>query len=623
MKKNNGIIIFDLDMYSNRISFFSNNRERIGSWFGLFLTLIYILSSLIILTIYSLETIKRKEIRVYDSDVITEGIPSIEINSNDLNLAFSLEDPLSSNRYIDPSIYYPEVNYIDRIKNEEGDFNTVIKKKLKYSICKNDSFGKNYIKAFGNIKLNNSYCFEDFNLTLTGGYKFDRMSYISIKIIPCLNKTDEFLCKPKEIIDQYLEKGYFSIFIKDFGLNPVNYNIPILPTIQNIYTTISNKFYRDVILNFRITEIQTDTGLFFEKINKKKYLKFNNEKQSFYFRSEEEYNEGKQICTIQIRLDDHIHVQKRTYQKIPEIFSLIGGYMQLLSTIFSLISILTNLDLEVKILNNLFDFNLKQNRMTIKINNLKDFNYDKHINNKHYHYTSKKTLIFQKIKIKSNKNLIYNRNNNSSIHSFTKNNLISNDNNNQNRNILPIININKFNNIEENGENSQIIINNNNNIYFDNNNNNNNNKKSLFHNQCHNNNNNVNIINDNKDNNNNDIKLRTHSLKRDEKIYFRPIRMFTNSLKKGKNNEENNNNDKDKNIHLNLINYYCCRNISKMKKPIELFDLGVSLYRKRMDIINVFTILLLSEKIMLKIERQKNFTLKESDEFSSSIVNKQ
>ena len=54
-----------------------------------------------------------------------------------------------------------------------------------------------------------------------------------------------------------------------------------------------------------------------------------------------------------------------------------------------------------------------------------------------------------------------------------------------------------------------------------------------------------------------------------------------------------------------------------MKKHIDLFDLGVSLYRKRMDIINVFTILLLAEKLMLKLERQKNFSFnKETVEVS-------
>ena len=98
MRKNNGIIIYDLDMYSNRIGFFSNNRERIGSNFGLFLTFIYILASLIIFIIYSIDTIGRKDMRVYDSNIFSNTTPSIEVNSNNMNFAFGLEDPISSNR---------------------------------------------------------------------------------------------------------------------------------------------------------------------------------------------------------------------------------------------------------------------------------------------------------------------------------------------------------------------------------------------------------------------------------------------------------------------------------------------------------------------------------------------
>ena len=104
----------------------------------------------------------------------------------------------------------------------------------------------------------------------------------------------------------------------------------------------------------------------------------------------------------------------------------------------------------------------------------------------------------------------------------------------------------------------------------------------------------------------NEMKIRAKSLKGDERIYFRPYRIFSNSFHIYKNSEENVNDNNDKNIHVNLINYYCCGNICRKKKQIELFDLGVSLYRKRMDIINVFTILLLSQKMLLKLDRQQN-----------------
>ena len=297
---------------------------------------------------------------------------------------------------------------------------------MKFGKCKIENFGENYRQLFGNIEINNSYCLDDFNLTLAGGYKYDKMSYIRIKIAPCVNKTDrDVICKPKEVIDNHLTGTYLSFILKDIGLNPTNYSIPILPTLQNLYTTVDKRIFRDYIINYGITEIHTDTGFFNENISIEKHLQFINSQQTFYFRDEEEYNQGKIIGTIQIRLSDSVHIQKRVYKKVQEIFSLIGGYNQLLSTAFSLISILCNLDLEVKILNKLFNFNIKSNRMTIKINNIKDFSSIKNKNfMNHHHYTSKK-FRFQNMK---------NQNNNNYKNTFinnSKNNLIGIDQNNR------------------------------------------------------------------------------------------------------------------------------------------------------------------------------------------------
>ena len=526
--------------------------------------------------------------RVYDSNMYSNKTPSIDINLNNLNFAFGLEDRISSNRFVDPSIYYPEILFLDRIKNEEGEFQTVVRKELKYGICKNNSFGDNYNQYFGNIEINNSYCLENFNLTLAGGYKYDRMSYIRIKIIPCVNKsTNENICKPQEVIENFLTGTYLSVLLKDVGLNPSNYSVPTLPTLQNIYTTIDKRFFRDFILNFGITEIQTDTGIFYESFQTEKYLKYIGDEQSFYFRTEEEFKQGKQLCVIQIRLADNIHIQTRTYKKMQEVFSLIGGYMQLLSTAFSLISILTNLDLEVKILNKLFNFNLERNKLSIKIKNIKELNYYKHNNYMNSHYTTKKTFIIKKIKNQYNKDKNNIKHNNGS-NNITNKNLIGIDNNNT-RNILPIINIVNYNKINDTFDNSQKIINNNISV---------NNRRSLFQKQYK-----REIVNDSLH------RIKSKSLRGDERVYYRPMRMFTKSFI-NKNNNDNDNKNNENNINLNLFNYYC---YGGMKKHIELFDLGVSLYRRRMDIINAFTILFFSEKLLVKMENQNNFLKKENE----------
>ena len=53
-------------------------------------------------------------------------------------------------------------------------------------------------------------------------------------------------------------------------------------------------------------------------------------------------------------------------------------------------------------------------------------------------------------------------------------------------------------------------------------------------------------------------------------------------------------------IHFNLFDYYCyCfRSISEKNSEIKLFNSGITLYKRKMDIINVFTFLILIEKFI-------------------------
>jgi len=381
------ISLSGLDIYARRIGFFYNNRERISSYSGLFLTFIYVVASIILFIHFMIITAQRKEIRVYDSSFIAQEMPIINLDKNNFYFAFGLENPKTLNRFVDESIYIPEVVYIDRAKIN-GKFKTINSLTLPFEKCQEGIFGKDYQHLFVVGELSNSYCLKDFNynLTLQGGFKYEKMSYVRIKIYPCTNNTENNnKCKPQEEIDKYLTSGYFSILLKDIGLNPSNYSYPVIPTLQDLYTTVDKRFYKNLILTYGLTQVQTDIGLFNEKIANNKYIQFKKSFENFIFMEEEEYNNGKEIIFIEIRLDDHILIQKRTYTKISETFSRIGGYMQLMNTIFLLISLLINrLDTEQKVLNSIFNFNIKENKVNLKyqaLNSLYSSNESKFVKN--------------------------------------------------------------------------------------------------------------------------------------------------------------------------------------------------------------------------------------------------
>ena len=475
-------------------------------------------------------------------------MPSIHVNKDQFYFAFGLEEPITSNRFIDEGIYIPKVAFVEKIKvNDE--LVTIKTTQLPLERCNESNFGENYQHLFTKNELNNSYCLKNFSeeLNFVGGYKYEKFNYLRLRIYPCVNNSaNNYRCKPQKEIDDYLASGYFSILIKDFGLNPSNYSYPTVPTFQDLYTTVDKKIYRNYILNFGITEIHTDTGLFNEKITKDRYFQFRKELQTFSFRDEQEYYKGKSIILVQFKLDDAVIIQKRSYTKVSEIFSRIGGYMQLMNTVFLLVaSLVNNLNFDLKIINSIFKFDIKENRILLKMKTIKEFNPNGNIGKKNTILSIKKPIEEQKSMGSENK---------------SKNNLIDKERD--------------FNISELNLSNNKITIEKRNSaVKYDN------------FNSFGNRSNNIYSIKSKLESNNKRIsgiftKFNVENMSKDkEKVSTKDINEY---------------------IHLNIFDYFCISKHSKRYKYIRLYNKGNRFYRKKIDIVHVFSLLSFFEEYLKK-----------------------
>lgn len=566
---------FNFDMYARSPNFYFKNHDRINTCFGTLLTLIYIVVSLTLFIYQLIMTIQRKNFKVYDSTIYGQEMPFIDLNSNTLYFAFGLEDPQTMNRFIDDSIYAAKIVFVDKAKiNDE--LVTVYQQNLDFEKCNVINFGENYQHLFLEDELNNSYCLKKFerNLTLAGGYKYERFSYIRIRIYPCVNSTENnFTCKSQEEIDRFMSSGYFSIILKDIGLNPSNYSIPVLPTLQDLYTTIDKRIYKNYILNLGVTEIHTDIGLFQEKIKTQKYLQFRKEMETFTFRNEEEYYQGKSVIIAQLKLDDNINVQTRSYVKIPEIFSTIGGYMQLMNTAFLLFSIIVNkFNLELKILNSIFKFNLKKKKIIMKLQKLNDWE-DMRVSSIH-----SPTVNFKKMtNISHHLDLLDNKSKNSLI----KENEINN---------ISYLNLSENKNDAENKSKSIIL------------------KKIKRKSNA------LPFENSKMEHSNKISKKNLNLNLRNTQDHHKENGTNYNLLNSKKNNFFNEMSYKDfnDNIELNMFDYCCCHLIhEKRHKIIELYNIANSFYRKKLDVVNVFNLLLLTEKNLMKNNNEFVYSINE------------
>ena len=218
---------------------------------------------------------------------------------------------------------------------------------------------------------------------------------------------------------------------------------------------------------------------------------------------------------------------------------------------------------ELNILNGIFKYNLSEKKLLMKIKSLKELNLI---------YYSKDLYLPLEKKVSEKNSKI---NTNSSKKVPIKTNIINKSNNSRNSlidipSVISSINKRKYSLFNQPKDNSHFaFLNNINQSSFDKNNRQNKTNKNI-------------IINQN-------YIYRVGS--------FYPKRTNEDKRSKSKNTEETINK-----INFNLFQYYILRKMPNIRKKIEIFKIGLSLYKKRMDIVNIFTLLLLFEKKFIRPE---------------------
>ena len=361
--RNNSPAIYDFDIFARRICLFYKKNEKIGSEFGLILTIIYILSSITIFILFLIMIFQKRDFNVSDSIINSQDIPSFNLKTS--NLFFFIIGITNKNntRIIDESIYRVSAIYAKQYKDSKGVFVDKEIKNLQVEKCK-----ENYNNEILNQnELNNFYCLENLDIDLIGGNNYKNFSFIEIQIYQCINNSDNNnTCKSQEIIDDTLENGHFSIQLKNTELNPDDYTYPIQPTMQEFFSSISKNFYKNIIFLYKITKVETYAGIFYESNNIVEDLKLDDTKEDIYYMN----NKEKIISKINIRLSNGIHIQKRIYKNIFNVFAITGGYMNILFCIFYLMSFIYNkFNFERIIVNSMMNMDLKyEKKIPPKVN---------------------------------------------------------------------------------------------------------------------------------------------------------------------------------------------------------------------------------------------------------------
>ena len=421
----------NIDIFDKSFELYYKGKSKKSTYIGSIFTICYGVIYFSFFLYKILRMINKRDITFYDTTAHLEEIPEIDATNENFYGGFALEHPETYDNFIDETIYYPKAYYkIGRLEGDDWIWNI---KEIELEKCQLEKFGSTYKDKFKNKKLNNLYCFKNVNDKLLGHFSYDYYSFYFIQLFPCRNTTENSKCQTREKMDYYLKSTFVSFQLQDIEITPLNYSHPVIGRDLDVYATVGKKLFQELHVLYQIVDIETDLDLLgfsdFQNVRTEKYLKYNSLIQMTNILENDLYETGESFCNITIKLTEKVLTERRRYTKLIEVMRDVGGFMEVILSVFKIVSLFsTNILYEKSLVNCLFEFDIDRKNIII--------------HNKYQNKLTKKINLDKKISKRNEYELDYNILNNDVI-ATSKNNLNNNKLKNYYENNLELDKINR------------------------------------------------------------------------------------------------------------------------------------------------------------------------------------
>ena len=347
--------IREIDFYGKEPEFYLKGKPQIKTVVGTIFTFLYMVIYITYFIYKLIRMFVRSDLAFYDSDSEGSETLSMHLTKDNFYFTFTFINALTGEPFLDESVFYPIASF-----NEEE----IIEMKP----CTIDKVGSKYSDLYDDTQLDKNYCLEKLNHTIIAYH-----DYFYIAILPCKNDSENnFHCKPKEVIDEYLNGGNIIIRLEDIIVTPKNYSYPVKQRLTDIYSYIFKSVGQYFYIELQLVNIETNTNMigldFFQEDRSEFYIRYDRVSTlptpGYNLDEEDNYYP---ICEIEIQLKDTFFSEKRQYTQLFDVLGEVGGFMEIISSFFGLIcSFIVDIFYENSITNNLFSFDLKKKLISIK-----------------------------------------------------------------------------------------------------------------------------------------------------------------------------------------------------------------------------------------------------------------
>ena len=344
------LFLKEIDFYGKEPEFYLKGRPKKVTIIGRILTIIYVLLYFVFFIYKLIRLFSRSDLQFFDSDSEGSESLSMHITKEDFYFNLGFVNSETFEPFLDETIFQPLAFF-----NDEP---------VEIKPCTIDKFGSHYQGLFDEPDLDQYYCFQDFDYTVTA-----YADSFYIQILTCQNSTENNNhCQPQEVIDEFIDGNDMMVRLQDVLIRPHNFSNPVERRITDVYSYLFKNIGQYIYIEIQMANIETNTNLIgFDFLTE--------EKSETYIRYDlvstvptPGYQDNKfPICEIEIQLKDKYFSEKRIYTQLFDVLGEVGGFMESISSFFELIcSVIVNILYETEITNYLFSFDLQKKVIKIK-----------------------------------------------------------------------------------------------------------------------------------------------------------------------------------------------------------------------------------------------------------------
>ena len=354
------LFIKKFDYLSPRITFYYKEVISHSSILSGILSIIFFSIKIILGIYYSLDLIQRKDLKAFYYNTFIEDAPTFPLNSSSLFHFLTLENrdkdkvtkgiDFTQFRIIGFEIYFENfVNnpFLFQIRSHwiYGNCNSDDIKGINYLINNDFSEESICIKKYYDPKENKYYDKGDPKFkwpVIAHGTNNPNNQYYSLYMGKCHEDTiNLFLgeghhCKTDSEIEEYFKSSgtiILNFYFVDNYVTIKNYKNPFTKYLYKIDKQIHYNEYSINNINFHPATTKTHNGLLFDSVEQEASYVF--DRNDVYVSESKENNI---YCAFSLWLKNTNMYYERTYKRIQDIFSLIGGFNHIINILGILIN---------------------------------------------------------------------------------------------------------------------------------------------------------------------------------------------------------------------------------------------------------------------------------------------